>query len=57
MEDLIGPPFFSQFDGAADQVSVVFVQFFFKVIKERKGVGNGAGKAADDLAMVQAANL
>ena len=57
MENLVGPPFFSQFDGAAYQVAVVFVQFFFKVIKERKSVGHGAGKAADDLAMIEAANF
>ena len=32
MENLVGPPVLGQFDGAADEVAVVFVQFSFKKV-------------------------
>ena len=33
VKDFVGPPVLGQFDGTADEVAIVFVQFFFKVVE------------------------
>ena len=50
-------PFLGEFNGGSRQIAVIFLQFAFEAPEERERVGGAAGKARDDLVVVQAARL
>ena len=57
LQNLIGAPFLHQFHRGAHQIAPIFVELAFKFIKERESVGHSAGKAGNDLTVIQAAHF
>ena len=53
----VGAPVFGQLDSGAHQVALMFFQLAFEAFEQGEGVGSGAGKAGQHLAVVEAANL
>ena len=50
-------PFLGQLHGGFLQIARVFLEFAFKALEQRNGVGSRAREARDDLIVVQAPGL
>ena len=56
-EGAVGAPFFGEFDGSTNQVTLMFLKLAFETFEEGEGVSGGPGKTGDNLAVLQAANF
>ena len=56
-QETVGAPVLGEFDGGAGQLAGVLLELGFEAFEQGEGVGGRTGKAADDVALAEAANL
>ena len=53
----VGAPVLGELDGGAQQLAGILLKLGFQPFEQREGVGGGAGKAADHVALAELAHL